>query len=504
MPLVTRQYGPDAKFSKLSFYDMDMNLYYLQELGVSGFSYSNGTINITNPTGGTKSVTINKVTGFTYDNLNTFTITDNYNNNFNATINTVTGLTVNGTISATTYQNLPTDIRVTGGTYSNGTAIFTNNTGGTFNVTGFTTGNTFTTGTTISGNVVEFNRTDAQNAYDVNLSGITYTNIITSPTQIASNVNTTNDYLGITGSVILSDEASNYGGIWNNGSNQGTGFNPWAIITQPNTGVFIGNPASDGMLTAGIGTTAFGLFCNSTPNSVNASRPFTSPLEVGDVFSFYWAVNFDGTPNGNKGFDLKAGGSLIFNADIAASSSILSNLPSPYNVIDSGYGITPMLVTLTRTTNTQYTITITSRSGSPTYSAPINSSLGIDEVNFYNVEQPDSLGQRNLYFNKLEIIKAASLNKISVGDLGNLIGGDYLPLSGGTVSGTTNFTNGLSANTISATTTNTNTLNVDITGYVYIGDVNVDNSWRYYISGNDLVFERRIGGVWTNKMTITG
>ena len=44
------------------------------------------------------------------------------------------------TISATTYQNLPTDIRVTGGTYSTGTATFTNNTGGTFSVTGFSTG----------------------------------------------------------------------------------------------------------------------------------------------------------------------------------------------------------------------------------------------------------------------------------------------------------------------------------------------------------------------------
>ena len=43
------------------------------------------------------------------------------------------------TISATTYQGLPTDVRVTGGTYSSGTATFTNNTGGTFTVTGFTT-----------------------------------------------------------------------------------------------------------------------------------------------------------------------------------------------------------------------------------------------------------------------------------------------------------------------------------------------------------------------------
>ena len=46
------------------------------------------------------------------------------------------GLTAN-TISATTYYNLPIDVRVTGGTYSSGTAVFTNNTGGTFSVAGF-------------------------------------------------------------------------------------------------------------------------------------------------------------------------------------------------------------------------------------------------------------------------------------------------------------------------------------------------------------------------------
>ena len=51
------------------------------------------------------------------------------------------GLTAN-TISATTYYNLPIDVYITGATYSNGTAIFRNNTGGTFSVTGFSTGNT--------------------------------------------------------------------------------------------------------------------------------------------------------------------------------------------------------------------------------------------------------------------------------------------------------------------------------------------------------------------------
>jgi len=101
-------------------------------------------------------------TGFTYQD-NTFTILDNSGSTYNATINSVTGLTVNGTlsattISATTYQNLPitTDVFVTGGTYSAGTSIFTNNTGGTFNVTGFYTGGTdnnqYVTGFTYSSN----------------------------------------------------------------------------------------------------------------------------------------------------------------------------------------------------------------------------------------------------------------------------------------------------------------------------------------------------------------
>ena len=65
------------------------------------------------------------------------------------------GLTAN-TFSATTYQNLPTDIRVTGGTYSNGTAIFTNNTGGTFNVTGFKTSDVFVTGATYGNNTFTY------------------------------------------------------------------------------------------------------------------------------------------------------------------------------------------------------------------------------------------------------------------------------------------------------------------------------------------------------------
>lgn len=191
MSLVTRQFGPNAKNSKLSFYDMDMNLYYLQELGVSGLSYSNNILTLTNPTGGTKSVNLNEVTAFTYNNLNTFLISDSEGNQFSAIIDEVSGLTVNGTlsattylnlppasftggtvngatsfinglsantISATTYQNLPQDVFVTGGTYTNGEILFRNNSGGTFTVTGLPIGGA-------GGQIYYFNLSESQSPY---------------------------------------------------------------------------------------------------------------------------------------------------------------------------------------------------------------------------------------------------------------------------------------------------------------------------------------------------
>ena len=47
-----------------------------------------------------------------------------------------------GTFSVSGYYTGGTDVFVTGGTYTAGTATFTNNTGGTFSVSGFTTGGT--------------------------------------------------------------------------------------------------------------------------------------------------------------------------------------------------------------------------------------------------------------------------------------------------------------------------------------------------------------------------
>ena len=101
------------------------------------------------------------------------------------------------------------------------------------------------------------------------------------------------------------DSATNaaYADGWASGDNGGSGFNAWSISDPgDNAGVFIGNPANNGMGTSGIGTTAFGLFSSANNSGfVSATRSFNSSLGVGDSFSFYWAMNFDGGPAGAKG-----------------------------------------------------------------------------------------------------------------------------------------------------------------------------------------------------------
>jgi hypothetical protein len=131
-----------------------------------------------------------RTTGGTYSN-NTFTFTNNTGGTYGVLFNTVTGLTAT-TLSAVTYQNLPKDVFVTGGTYSNGNILFTNNTGGTFNVTGLFTGNTdvFVTGGTYSaGTAVLTNNTGgtfsvsgfstSTGGADTFITGGTYANGIT-------------------------------------------------------------------------------------------------------------------------------------------------------------------------------------------------------------------------------------------------------------------------------------------------------------------------------------
>ena len=82
---------------------------------ITATNYFSGTTNLTNV------IDSKSITGGTYNNQ---TLTIKIKNGSQITI---TGFT---------------DVFVTGGTYNNGTVVFTNNTGGTFNIGGLFTGNT--------------------------------------------------------------------------------------------------------------------------------------------------------------------------------------------------------------------------------------------------------------------------------------------------------------------------------------------------------------------------
>ena len=159
-------------------------IFYGSDITVTGGTYTNGTASFTNSTGGTFNITGFSTSVYsdwvaTGDNQSPstpITITNGYGLRFYGNINSggagITtdaginsgGLTValresGGVPDSTTFYRgdgrweTPIDKFLTGGTYNNstGTATFTNNSGNTFNVSGFITGtteDTYVTGVT--------------------------------------------------------------------------------------------------------------------------------------------------------------------------------------------------------------------------------------------------------------------------------------------------------------------------------------------------------------------
>ena len=126
--------------------------------------------------------------------------------NWSSILSGLTGVYTN-TLSATTYFNLPTDIKVTGGTYSNGSILFTNNTGGTFTVSGFfkTSDDVYTTGMTFNASTYDlsitrndgtsYNQSLAILASDMTITGGTYS----SSTGLATFTNNTGGTFNVSG-----------------------------------------------------------------------------------------------------------------------------------------------------------------------------------------------------------------------------------------------------------------------------------------------------------------
>ena len=224
---------------------------------------------------------VNNRTLYLNDDANpTIKIVDNLDGAHKLTIDIDT-LTLNNT-SYNWLDIINGEIFVTGGTYNplNGEATFTNNSGGTFDVSGFLTGytNYYTTGATLNDTILSFDRTDELSAYEVNLSSLNYGNkwVISSGTTVEVKENYQSFIYGdlyIQGTLLLNDNAQlvvlNGDIILSGGSISGNGTT--LLVDLPMVDTYItGGTYSNGDLTLvdnfGDDVTINGFYTGSTGN----------------------------------------------------------------------------------------------------------------------------------------------------------------------------------------------------------------------------------------------
>jgi hypothetical protein len=210
---------------------------------------------------------------------------------------------------------------------------------------------------------------------------------------------------GVANAQIAFDTASNYTtATWTNGANAGSGVQPWSLNVASGATNFIGNPADAGIGTTGIGTTAFGMRATQSGNYADAVLTLNNPLALGQILSFYWAVNWDTDGGGNnKGFNLLAGTNQVVNVNIGGSSTITVNGVNA----NTNYGTDPMLVSIGRSALQGYYFSLTSRSGGSAYQLPIFNSNAVDSVAFYAANNNDDVN-RNMYFNNIQVVPEPS------------------------------------------------------------------------------------------------
>jgi hypothetical protein len=303
------------------------------------------------------------------------------------------------TISATTYQNLPEDIYVTGGTYNNGDATFTNNSGGTFTVTGFPIGSgggqTFYLNISESISSNRYLSTSASTASEQTL-GTPFSSGLTS--SIAS---FQSDQLGVT---LIP------GGIWS------FYLHSYKQTLNASFNIFV----DVYKLTSG-GTST--LLFSTDPVAVTSNSP-TPSMQLTDAY-------FSGCP-------LSITDSIV--ADVRATNT--SDQTYTITLVSEGSQYYSYAIS---TLPTQQGLTCDTLSGC--------SVIQTIQTNVSNkFDKSGGTINGNLSVTGDTSVQSLSATTISATTYQNLPATPFLPLSGGTVTGATNFTGGLSATTISANT----------------------------------------------------
>jgi hypothetical protein len=334
------------------------------------------------------------------------------------------GITAN-TISATTYSNLPTDIRVTGATYSNNTFTYTNNTGGTFNVL-FNTVTGLTSTGTISANTISTSSLSATTltVNGVNITGDTF---VTGGTYSAgtitfrNNQNTTFPVTGLTQPFT--------GGTVSGATNFTSGLTATTISATTYQ-----NLPTDVRVTGGTYSGGTTIFTNNTGGTFSVSGYYTGSTDNNQYVTGFTYNNNTFTIGDNSG--------NTFNATVNTVTGVTVN----GNLTVTGNTSLKGLTATTISGTTYQNLPVSGVTGGTGISA--TTSNGVVTITNTSPNQTVTIsGGTNIQI-------AGTYPNFGVNFTGTTGGGggDYLPLSGGTVSGATNFTNGLTANTISGGT----------------------------------------------------
>ena len=231
--------------------------------------------------------------------------------------------------------------------------------------------------------------------------------------------------LTLTASVALAategfDQADDpaYDDGWTDGDNGGTPgvFTSWSLTSNAGSGVFAGFFIGDsdaGGANINTGGESFGMFANPSAAFADAVRAFSTPLAVGQMFTFDLAANFR---NGNKGFDLRDdSGNVIFNLNIGGENYTVSNVSSGGGQIFGGVHAanTVFSIQLQQTDTTSGTWIIT-RSGDLTGTEQGTYSGGGASFKFYINGTDNGSAENDLYFNNLAVTAIPEPSTISL------------------------------------------------------------------------------------------
>ena len=218
--------------------------------------------------------------------------------------------------------------------------------------------------------------------------------------------------------IVASDNASNYGSGWTDGSNGGTGFGAWSFTTSGGgyKGAYIGEPALKGI--SGMATFGFGLYANGGSGaSITATRSFGAALGIGDSFYMQWGFNWDSDFGGNKGFSLFAGSSEVINVNNGGNALVTVNGTN----VGFGYGTEAMFWTFTQTTATTVTVEANDRDGTGTYSAVINVSGALSGFSLYASNMGPG-GNREPFYNEFTIETVPTPGALALLGVAGLVG----------------------------------------------------------------------------------